>query len=198
MISPTPMSAAALMTGCLRARRPGDQRLPGRPLRPGFVFFSAIGIAIVSPFSSADRVIGGGLSDAAAGCRYPGLPAGPGRRRGARRAVSPAQFVHLVGVRRGRGLTTGTAGLRGHFPRLPHPRIGLAMPAAVLPIRAVTSTTGCRTPVAVGLAGNRHRRVQHRERRQLTDLEPICAPPELNPVRIRDAPDLAVPRSWMK
>ena len=32
-------------------------------------------------------------------------------------------------------------------------RIGLAVPAAVVPTRVVTSTTGCRTPVAVGLAG---------------------------------------------
>jgi hypothetical protein len=42
MISPTPVSAAALMTGCLRASRPGHQHLPSRPPRPGFVFFSAI------------------------------------------------------------------------------------------------------------------------------------------------------------
>src|SRR5258705_9265245 len=42
MTSPAPMTAAALMNGCLRASQPGDQRLPGRPLRPGFLFFSAI------------------------------------------------------------------------------------------------------------------------------------------------------------
>jgi hypothetical protein len=42
MISPTPVSAAALMTGCLRASRPGHQHLPSRSPRPGFVFFSAI------------------------------------------------------------------------------------------------------------------------------------------------------------
>src|SRR5215831_11871350 len=42
MISPAPMTAAAPMTGCLRASRLVGQRLPGRPPRPGSLSFSAI------------------------------------------------------------------------------------------------------------------------------------------------------------
>src|SRR5262249_28970402 len=40
--SPAPMTAAAPMTGCLRASRLGRQRLPSRPPRPGSLSFSAI------------------------------------------------------------------------------------------------------------------------------------------------------------